>query len=149
MSNNVIPTSEPAATSSDSIASAAAVDRSSPQREPETKRPPSPLLRSLPSSVRRPIISRGRPVHMLSKEQMKAQPIKYVRYLKNVNWDEVSKDPGEAKIVWEVAMEELKADYDKIKNLQAHVRQLSVTIQKFKNALKARQRRAIFANAFR
>lgn len=77
---------------------------------------------------------------MLSKEEMKEQPIKYVRYLKHVNWDEISKVPEEAKIVWEVAMEELKEDNDKIKDLQAHVRQLSVTVQKLKNALKLRQR---------
>lgn len=76
----------------------------------------------------------------------KMQPIKYVRYLKSVNWDEISKVPAEAKIVWEVAMEELKEDNDKIKHLQAHVRQLTATVQKLKNALKTRKR---IANAFR
>lgn len=84
---------------------------------------------------------------MLSKEEMKEQPIKYVRYLKHVNWDEISKVPEEAKIVWEVAMEELKEDNDKIKHLQAHVHQLNATVQKLKNALKTRRRRT--SNSFR
>lgn len=74
---------------------------------------------------------------MLSDEEMReTQPIKYVRFLKSVNWDEISKVPGEAKIVWEVAMEELKEDNEKIKHLQAHVRQLTATVLKLKNALK-------------
>lgn len=75
---------------------------------------------------------------MLSKEEMKEQPSKYVRHLKSVNWDEISKVPAEAKIVWEVAMEELKEDNDKIKHLQAHVCHLRTTVQKLKNALKTR-----------
>lgn len=87
---------------------------------------------------------------MLPKEEMKkVQPIKYVRHLKSVNWDEIWKVPAEAKIVWEVAMEELKEDNDKIKHLQAHVRQLSATVQKLKNALKTRKSSATSANAFR
>ncbi|XP_011697212.1 PREDICTED: uncharacterized protein LOC105455524 isoform X2 [Wasmannia auropunctata] len=136
--DNAVPTSELAPTSFGSIAKATGTDRLSPQREPEVRR--SSLLRSLPSSIKRPTITRGRRVHMLSKEEMKEMPpIKYVRYLKNVNWDEIWKVPEEAKIVWEVAMEELKEDNDKIKHLQAHVRQLSVTIQKLKNALKTRK----------
>lgn len=78
---------------------------------------------------------------MLSDEEMKAmQPIKYVRYLKNVNWDEIWKVPEEAKIVWEVAMEELKEDNDKIRCLQAHVRQLNTTIQRLKNVLKTNRK---------
>ncbi|XP_071577767.1 uncharacterized protein [Temnothorax nylanderi] len=146
--DNAVPTLELAPTScTDSIAKAAEVDRSSPQREPETERPSSPILRSLPSSIRRPTITRGRRVHMLPKEEMKEQPIKYVRYLKSVNWDEISKVPAEAKIVWEVAMEELKEDNDNIKHLQAQVRQLTVTVQKLKNVLKTRKRSA--TSAFR
>jgi len=85
--------------------------------------------------------SRGRRIHMLSDEEMKEmQPIKYVRYLKNVDWDEISKMPEEAKIVWEVAIEELKENNDKIRHLQAHVRQLGTTVQRLKNALKANKR---------
>lgn len=76
---------------------------------------------------------------MLSDEEMKEmQPQKYVRYLKSVNWDEISKLPAEAKIVWEVAMEELKEGNDKIKNLQAHVGQLKSTVRKLKTILKVR-----------
>lgn len=86
---------------------------------------------------------------MLPEEEMREAPIKYVRHLKSVNWDEISKVPAEAKIVWEVAMEELKEDNDKIKHLQAHVRQLSATVQKLKNALKTRGRAATSANALR
>lgn len=79
---------------------------------------------------------------MLSKEELKeVQPIRYVRYLKNVNWDEISKVPEEAKIVWEVAMEKLKENNGKIKDLQAYVRQLSVTIQKLKKTLKRNKRK--------
>jgi len=78
---------------------------------------------------------------MLSDEEMKEmQPIKYVRYLKNVDWDEISKMPEEAKIVWEVAIEELKENNDKIRYLQAHVRQLGTTVQRLKNALKANKK---------
>ncbi|XP_011164508.1 uncharacterized protein LOC105199221 [Solenopsis invicta] len=144
--DNAIPTLELAPTSSDPIAKAAEMDRSSPQREPETERSPSPLLHSQSSSIKRPIITKGRRIHMLPEEEMKEiQPIKYVRYLKSVNWDEISKVPTEAKIVWEVAMEELKENNDKIKHLQAQVRQLSATVQKLKNALKRKRR----ANAFR
>lgn len=78
---------------------------------------------------------------MLSDEEMReTQPIKYVRFLKNVNWDEISKVPGEAKIVWEVAMEELKEDNEKIKHLQSHARQLNATVLKLKNALKTRRK---------
>lgn len=85
---------------------------------------------------------------MLPEEETRqAQPIKYVRYLKSVNWDEISRVPAEAKIVWEVAMEELKEDNDKIKHLQAHVRQLNATVQKLKGALKTR-RGTTSANAF-
>ncbi|XP_029160811.1 THAP domain-containing protein 1-like [Nylanderia fulva] len=92
--------------------------------------------------ISRPTITKGRRIHMLSDEEMKnTQPIKYVRFLKSVNWDEISKVPAEAKIVWEVAMEELKEDNEKIKHLQAHVRQLNATILKLKNALKTRNKR--------
>jgi len=86
---------------------------------------------------------------MLTKEDIKEQPIKYVRHLKSVNWDEISKVPAEAKIVWEVAMEELKENNDNIKHLQAHIRQLSATVQKLKNALKTRKENATSANTFR
>jgi len=79
---------------------------------------------------------------MLTKEDIKEQPTKYVRHLKSVNWDEIWKVPAEAKIVWEVAMEELKENNDNIKHLQAHIRQLSATVQKLKNALKTRKRDA-------
>jgi len=86
---------------------------------------------------------------MLTKEDMKEQPIKYVRYLKSVNWDEISKVPAEAKIVWEVAMEELKENNDNIKHLQAHIRQLSAIVQKLKNELKTRKGDATSANTYR
>lgn len=85
---------------------------------------------------------------MLSEEEMrKMQPMKYVRYLKSVDWDEISKIPDEAKIVWEVAMEELKEGYDKIKLLQANVRRLKATMRNLRAALKARTRRAAAAVA--
>lgn len=54
--DNADPTLELAPTSS--LAKAAEVERSPLQREPETERLPSPLLRSLPSSIRRPTITR-------------------------------------------------------------------------------------------
>lgn len=79
---------------------------------------------------------------MLSEEEMKqAQPIKYVRSIKSINWDEISKVPAEAKIAWEVAMEELKENKDKIKSLEAQVHQLNATISKLKKVLKARHYR--------
>ncbi|KYQ60202.1 hypothetical protein ALC60_00609 [Trachymyrmex zeteki] len=138
---NTSPTLEPTPIFSKSIAKATEIDRSSPQREPETKRSPTSLLHSLPP-IRRPTITRDRRIHMLSKEELKeVQPIRYVRYLKNVNWDEISKVPEEAKIVWEVAMEKLKENNGKIKDLQAYVRQLSVTIQKLKKTLKRNKRK--------
>ncbi|XP_072747071.1 THAP domain-containing protein 1-like [Anoplolepis gracilipes] len=96
--------------------------------------------------ITRPIVSKGRRIHMLSDEEMKEpQPTKYVRFLKSVNWDEISKVPAEAKIVWEVAMEELKEDNEKIKHLQAHARQLNATILKLKNVLKTRKKNKIIA----
>lgn len=77
---------------------------------------------------------------MLSEEEMKEiQPIKYVRSIKSVNWDEISKVPAEAKIAWEVAMEELKENNDEIKNLQTQVHQLNATISKLKKVLKERK----------
>ncbi|XP_070153912.1 THAP domain-containing protein 1-like [Polyergus mexicanus] len=103
-----------------------------PQEESETE---------LFVPITRPTVSKGRRIHMLSDEEMKeTRPIKYVRFLKNVNWDEISKVPAEAKIVWEVAMEELKEDNEKIKHLQAHARQLNATVLKLKNALKMRMK---------
>lgn len=59
--DNIVPIStlELPPTSSDSIAKAAKVDRSSPKIEPKTKRSPSPLLLgSLSSSIKRPIITK-------------------------------------------------------------------------------------------
>ncbi|KAL6426784.1 hypothetical protein ACFW04_009249 [Cataglyphis niger] len=98
----------------------------------------------LSAPITRPTVSKGRRIHMLSDEEMKEmQPIKYVRFLKSVNWDEISKVPAEAKIVWEVAMEELKEDNEKIKHLQAHARQLNATVLKLKNALKTRKKNKI------
>ncbi|KAL6258716.1 hypothetical protein P5V15_010666 [Pogonomyrmex californicus] len=142
LTNNVIPSLKLVPSSSNSIAKAAEVDRSSPQRKPETERSSS-LERSPTLSSNKSIMRRGRRVHMLTEDEMKEMPpIKYVRNLKDVNWDEISKVPEEAKIVWEVAMEELKEDNDTIKHLQAHIRQLTITVQKLKNALKTRQRRA-------
>lgn len=83
---------------------------------------------------------------MLSDEEIQEmQPMKYVRYLKSVNWDEISKVPAEAKIAWEVAMEELKEGNDKIKHLQAHVCHLKTTVRKLEAALKARTKRAAVA----
>jgi len=77
---------------------------------------------------------------MLSEEEMKEiQPIKYVRSVKSVNWDEISKVPAEAKIAWEVAMEELKENNDEIKNLQAQAHQLNASILQLKKMLKARK----------
>ncbi|XP_026828976.1 THAP domain-containing protein 1 [Ooceraea biroi] len=114
------------------------------EEEQEEKEPETEPLRSSSqcvSTVMRPTIRKGRRIHMLSDEEMKEmQPIKYVRYLKNVNWDEISKVPEEAKIVWEVATEELKEDNDKIRRLQAHVRQLNTTIQGLKTVLKANRK---------
>ncbi|XP_011647913.1 uncharacterized protein LOC105434040 [Pogonomyrmex barbatus] len=142
LTNNVIPSLKLVPSSSNSIAKAAEIDRSSPQRKPETERSSS-LERSPTLSSNKSIVRRGRRVHMLTEDEMKEMPpIKYVRNLKDVNWDEISKVPEEAKIVWEVAMEELKEDNDTIKHLQAHIRQLTITVQKLKNALKTRQRRA-------
>ncbi|EFN85110.1 uncharacterized protein LOC105182672 isoform X2 [Harpegnathos saltator] len=98
-----------------------------------------------PPQIARPIIRRPR-TRMLSDEEIqKMQPIKYVRYLKSVNWDEISKLPTEAKIVWEVAMEELKEGNDKIKHLQAHVRHLKTTVRKLEAVLKTRTKRAAVA----
>ncbi|XP_032683931.1 uncharacterized protein LOC116850128 isoform X2 [Odontomachus brunneus] len=95
--------------------------------------------------IARPIIRRPR-IRMLSDEEIQEmQPMKYVRYLKSVNWDEISKVPAEAKIAWEVAMEELKEGNDKIKHLQAHVCQLKTTVRKLEAALKARTKRAAVA----
>lgn len=83
---------------------------------------------------------------MLSDEEIQEmKPMKQVRYLKNVNWDEISKLPSEAKIVWEVAMEELKEGNDKIKHLQAHIRHLKATVRKLEAVLKARTKRAAAA----
>lgn len=83
---------------------------------------------------------------MLSDEEIRQmQPMKYVRYLKSVNWDEISKMPAEAKIAWEVAMEELKEGNDKIKHLQTYVCHLKTTVRKLEAALKARTKRAAVA----
>ncbi|XP_012528034.1 uncharacterized protein LOC105832010 [Monomorium pharaonis] len=143
LTNNAAPTLAP--TSSDSIAKAAEVDRSSPQRESDSEQSPSPLS---PFPIRRPIITRGRRTRMLPQEEVEIQPFKHVRYLKSVNWDEISKVPGEAKIVWEVAMEELKENNDKIKHLQAQVHQLSAIVQKLKNTLKTQKKTETTANDF-
>ncbi|XP_014488676.1 PREDICTED: uncharacterized protein LOC106751915 [Dinoponera quadriceps] len=116
-----------------------------PTSDAEQNRSQQPRTKlSLSSAqVARPIIRRPRTRMLPDEEIQKMQPVKYVRYLKSVNWDEIAKVPSEAKIAWEVAMEELKEGYDKIKHLQAHVSHLKTTARKLETVLKARTKRTV------
>ncbi|XP_067213471.1 uncharacterized protein [Linepithema humile] len=141
MNDDALPSTEPEPHSSGTIVKITENEDqlTSEESDNEPSQPP-PWSGPLPWPVTRPIIKKGRRRHMLSEEEMKEiQPIKYVRSIRSVNWDEISKVPAEAKIAWEVAMEELKENNDEIKHLHAQVHQLNATILKLKKVLKARK----------